>query len=58
MKQIFVLYLIACIVATFKLSYDLWLALDKQVPFTDCLDKVLFDQKSYTIILMTWRAFC
>lgn len=51
------LYILACIVATFKMAHDIAEATEFTVPFVICLEKVLIDKRSYEYILLPWRPF-
>lgn len=51
------LYVIAAIFAMFKLAYDVYNQVNQTIPFWDCFKRVVFDIKSYEIILQPWKMF-
>lgn len=51
------LYLLFCVLATLKLSYDVYERTYFTVPFFDCVKKVVLEIESYDLILKPWRVF-
>jgi hypothetical protein len=50
-------YFLACVVATFKMAYDIAEATEFTISFVVCLEKVLINKRSYEYILLPWRPF-